>query len=538
MERAFKGVVKLYCEGASPTFTMPWQVGEQEAWTGSGFVVKFREEGLIITNAHVVDNAFSVRISRQEDAGKKLGKVLCVAHDLDLALVRVQGWDDAKDHALELATELPELFGVVHALGFPEGGTTVCVTKGVVSRIDTQLYAHAQSKGFGSLCAGTPGKLLILQIDAAINAGNSGGPAMGGEGRVMGVSSSALDNAQNVGYVIPSLLVQLFLDEYHENGKWVGVCEPGFAWRTLENKTLRERMGISTETGVLVTSVAPLGKLKHIVQATDVLLSIDGHSVSCEGTVCHRGMHTGVGVQLSLEHLITRKQRGATTTLGIVRSGEYRQVLLCHDPIPPLLPRYEGVDAFPSFAIFGGLVFTRLSMPLYQELIGGEEGIGLSKTSALINCAQRWKQYEDEDIVILLRVLRHPVNEGIDVTCSDLRVVSQVNGNKIATLGGLVTAALTVLRSSSQHLVFTFQVDDRLGINGVSSEEVLPVYHLLDADSEILAQNGISSPVSEDLGEIYAREAPSENVHVAGWLACLQALGKKYATTKRARTEA
>jgi S1-C subfamily serine protease len=537
MERGFKGVVKLYCEGASPTFAMPWQVGEQEAWTGSGFVVRFRDEGLIITNAHVVEHAFAVRISRQEDAGKKLGQILCVAHDLDLALVRVPGWSDAGNYALKLAEALPELFGVVHALGFPEGGTTVCVTKGVVSRVDAQIYAHAQAKGFGSLCAGTPGKLLILQIDAAINAGNSGGPALGEDGRVLGVSSSALDNAQNIGYVIPTLLVQLFLNEYASSGSWTGVCELGFSWRTLENKTMRERMGISTETGVLVTSVAPLGKLGHFLQESDVLLSIDGQTVSCEGTVCYRGTRTGIGVQLPLEYLITSKPRGTETTLGIVRSGQLLQITSCHGPVPPLLPRYEGADAYPSFAIFGGLVFTRLSMPLYQEMIGGEEGIGLSKTSTLISCAQRWKQHPDEDVVILLRVLRHPINEGIDVTCSDLRVVSDVNGKRVATLADLVTAALAVLHDDSPHLVFTFQVDERLGINGVTSTEVLPTLGLLEADGEILSQNGISAPVSEDLREIYAKEAPADNANVAIWLACLQALRKKCVSKKRVRTE-
>ncbi len=165
---AFKGVVKVHCEGAAPSYSLPWQIGEQEAWSGSGFFVQASPEFLVLTNAHVVQNAFVVRISDEAKPGKRKAEVVCVAPDLDLALLRVPY---AKSQVtLQLASALPDLFSGVVALGFPEGGTTICVTKGVVSRVDTQLYAHMESKGFSALTAGTPGKLLILQIDAAINA--------------------------------------------------------------------------------------------------------------------------------------------------------------------------------------------------------------------------------------------------------------------------------------------------------------------------------------------------------------------------------
>ena len=516
MECVIKCVVKLYCEGARPVFMLPWQVAEQDTWTGSGFVAQVGGKCYVVTNAHVVEHAFTVRVSRQQDSVKHIGNVVCVAHDLDLALVHVLELVGVTTIALDLASDLPRLFSVVHALGFPMGGTTACVTKGVVSRIDAQVYAHAHAKGFGPLCACTPGKLLILQIDAAINPGSSGGPALGEDGAVLGVASSGIDKAQNIGYVIPASLVRMFLDEFRRTGAWAGVCEAGFAWRTLENPTLRAKLGVEAQGGVMLTSVAPLGKLKDVAFPTDVLVAIDGRAISSEGTVSLVQTEPDMVVQLPLDYLITSKAKHEASTVTLVRDGRSLELSVVFAPIAPLLPRYEGVDAWPTYAIFGGLVFTRLSMPLYQEMLGADEGICLSKTSALVRYTQGWKQNEEEDIVVLLRVLRHAVNEGIDVSESDLRVVASVNGTKVTTLAGMVSTAMAELRGESPYLTFSFDVDTRLGVFGVSAEEVLPTQGLLAADDDIMAQNGISAPVSSDLRKVYRRDAQKKSAAARG----------------------
>ena len=179
-------------------------------------------------------------------------------------------------------------------------------------------------------------------------------------------------------------------------------------------------------------------------------------------------------------------------------------------------------------------------MPLYQEMFSSDEGLGLSKTSMLIRQVQRWKQHADEEVVVLLRILRHPINEGIDVAASDLRVVTLVNDVAIRSLEGLVCRSLEAICSGShaatpQYLRYTFDVDDCLGISGVSSSEVLPIQGLLEADGCILAQNGIAAPVSPDLRAAYIQNAPGDHEHVATWLECLSALGRKCTPNKRAR---
>merc|ERR1712176_1666996 len=102
---------------------------------------------------------------------------------------------------------LPVLQDEVEVLGYPAGGDSLCVTKGVVSRIEMQEYAQAGER------------LLAMQIDAAINPGNSGGPVINEEMEVVGVAFQGIDeeNVENVGYVVPSSVVLHFLEDVRRN---------------------------------------------------------------------------------------------------------------------------------------------------------------------------------------------------------------------------------------------------------------------------------------------------------------------------------
>jgi S1-C subfamily serine protease len=482
-----RAVLKVHCQGAAPSYVLPWQVEEQESWTGSGFLVRAAGRTLVVTNAHVVLHAFVVRVSEQS-ARKRLARVLCVAPDLDLALLDA---DYAPAPAPALAPALPELFSVVSSLGFPEGGSTVCVTKGVVSRVDAQAYAHLEGQGLSERCSGFPGRLLILQVDAAINAGSSGGPALSEAGEVVGVASSGLSNAQNVGYIIPVPVLAMFLAEFERTGCWSGVCELGFVSRPLESEALRRYYGVGA--GVLtgrraaaprITDVAPLGAAAAL-RAGDVLLAVDGREVQSDGTA--RLLIDEREVVLALDHFVTSKRPGEEVVLRVQRQGAELSLRLVAGPCPQMLPRYCGVDARASFAIFGGLVFTRLSVPLLQELCLAEDAPA-ARVAALA-AAHRWPRERGEELVVLLRVLHHPINEGV---CAELQIVTHVNGEAVRSLAGLVQQAQRLSSAGSGFLRFSFSAS-------ALTEEVLPVEGLREADEEILAENGIAGRISSDL---------------------------------------
>ena len=273
---------------ASPNYLQPWQMNPQHAHKGSGFIIDGQR---IITNFHVVENAIDVRLRKHGVARRWRGKVVVAAHDVDLAVVTVHEeeegngasfWEGTQPSVLD--TSLPSLQSVVSVVGFPTGGTTICVTQGVVSRIDCKNYR------LGYTAAHNPGRLLVIQIDAAINPGNSGGPAFLANGSVAGVAFQGLGGqVDNIGYIIPALLLKHFLASLeaetpalappvgapppppaaaaaaaaaaagYDVPRYPGVADIPFKIMELRNRSLRDRLKVAPEqTGVVVTKVSPI----------------------------------------------------------------------------------------------------------------------------------------------------------------------------------------------------------------------------------------------------------------------------------------
>jgi S1-C subfamily serine protease len=158
-------VVKVYATHSEPDFLIPWQKKHQTTSTSSGFVLDVPGIGYrVMTNAHSVEYGSVVQVQRRGDDEKHAAVVEAVGNECDLALLRVDSLfaptDESgrKPYALPLGP-LPPLQDEVEVLGYPAGGDSLCVTKGVVSRIEMQEYAQAGAR------------LLSMQIDAAINPG-------------------------------------------------------------------------------------------------------------------------------------------------------------------------------------------------------------------------------------------------------------------------------------------------------------------------------------------------------------------------------
>jgi hypothetical protein len=163
---ALDSVLKVYATHSEPDFLIPWQKRHQTTSTSSGFVIDVPGIGMrVMTNAHSVEYGSVVQVQRRGEDEKHEAVIEAVGNECDLALLRVDSlFPPASDNksasqgntfALELGP-LPSLQDEVEVLGYPSGGESLCVTKGVVSRIETQEYAQAGAR------------LLAMQIDAAI----------------------------------------------------------------------------------------------------------------------------------------------------------------------------------------------------------------------------------------------------------------------------------------------------------------------------------------------------------------------------------
>ena len=220
--RAESAVVKVFSTMRRPDVAKPWAKQAPAEATGSGVIIDGHR---ILTNAHVVAYASQVQVQGNQSGDKVSASVEAFAPGIDLAVLKLEDESFFNTRpALPRAKALPQVKDPVLAYGFPAGGTSLSITRGIVSRIEFVPYNYLTSG-------------LRIQIDAPINPGNSGGPAVA-DGRMIGLTFSHLSNSENIGYIIPNEEIELFLTDI-EDGHYDG--KPGMydGLQTLENPALR-----------------------------------------------------------------------------------------------------------------------------------------------------------------------------------------------------------------------------------------------------------------------------------------------------------
>lgn len=436
-------VVKVYCTHTEPDYNLPWQKQRQFTSTGSAFMIGDRK---LLTNAHCVEYNTQVKVKRRGDDTKYVAKVLAKGVDCDIALLSVEReefWTGARP--LKFGN-LPSLQDEVTVVGYPLGGDTISVTKGVVSRIEVTSYGSAE--------------LLGIQIDAAINPGNSGGPAFNDQGECIGVAFQGYrsEEVENIGYLIPTAVVAHFLDDYKRNGKYTGFPSLGVLLQRLENPSLRACLKVPSNEGVLVRRVEPTSGALNILKEGDVIVSFDGVDVGNEGTTPFRSTE-----RIAFRYLISQKFTGDEAELGIIRAGAFMKIKVVVKPRLQLVPDYIE-EGEPSYLVVGGLVFTPLSEPLIEE--EHEDNIGLKLLAKARHSLPRFK---GEQIVIVSQVLANEVNIGYEDMCNEQ--VLKFNGVRIKNIHHL---AHLVDSCKDKYLVFEFEDNYLAVLERKASAEALP----------------------------------------------------------------
>jgi S1-C subfamily serine protease len=236
--------------------------GEQEG-AGSGFVVT--PDGFALTNSHVVHGASDVEVRLRD--GRTLGaQVIGDDPDTDLAVIRFE----AKDlRAVRLArTQALRVGQLAIAIGNPYGFEAT-VTAGVVSALGRSLRAQS-------------GRLMdnLIQTDAALNPGNSGGPLVSSRGEVIGVNTAVILPAQGLCFAVPADTALFVAGRLIKDGRirraWLGLG----GQTAPVARTVARFHGLSADTGVLVLSVEPKGPAAAAgVQEGDVIVGLAGQEV-------------------------------------------------------------------------------------------------------------------------------------------------------------------------------------------------------------------------------------------------------------------
>ncbi|CAE8584855.1 unnamed protein product, partial [Polarella glacialis] len=416
-------VVKVYCVHSCQDNQQPWTNKPQEESSGSGCAIFHNGEQCILTNAHVVSDASYVEVRKAGDAKKYTATRVKLAHECDLALLRVSDksfWEGviaspkSKIVPLEFGS-MPSLQDEVSVVGYPEGGEGVSITQGVVSRIEIQTYVHSGAS------------LLAIQIDAAINPGNSGGPALDEDGDLIGIAFQNQQQSQNIGYVIPVPTIQHFLADTdpEDSGRCMGFCSLGLFWQELVNEQLRRFMKLGPERhGVLVRGLMPLSLAEGLVQRGDVLLAMDGKQVANDGTIL-----VGHEERLSFQHLIHLKFPGDKVHLILLRDNQEVSVDV---PVRPMRRLVCGTvyDNPQPYFLYGGIVFVPLTTPYLQEW--GDEWRGDGPHDLVTLALVGLRKHPEEQVVILSKCLPNERTAGY--SSLDNRQVIAVCGEPVLNL--------------------------------------------------------------------------------------------------------
>jgi serine protease Do len=282
------------------------QPGEEEdaptaQGAGSGFFIS--AEGFIVTNNHVVANATKITVKLSD--GRELdARLVGRDADTDLAVLKVEG-SDFKFVTFEEAAE-PRVGDWVIAVGNPFGlGGTA--TAGIVS---------ARARDIGD---GTTPYTDYLQIDAAINRGNSGGPTFDIYGRVIGVNSvivSPTGGSVGIGFAIPASIAKTVTDRLMSGQ----AIQRGYLGVQIQNlpEEYRGPLGLSADQeGAYVAEVTPGGPADEAgLRAGDIVVSLNGDSIESSTELTRRVGQARPGEMLRLE--IIREERRQTIN---VRSG-------------------------------------------------------------------------------------------------------------------------------------------------------------------------------------------------------------------------
>lgn len=416
---AEKSVVQIINGFQIPSWSQPWQFGQPQFDSGTGFLI---EGNRIMTNAHVVSWTKQLQVRRYHDPNKYYAKVEFIGHDVDLAVLKV---DDPHFYdgmqPLQLG-DLPKVRSAVVTYGFPAGGDQISYTRGVVSRIEVESYVHPGNRAY-----------LAVQTDAAINPGNSGGPVIQDD-KVVGVAFEGVSGLENTGYFIPTSIVHHFLDDI-KDGTYDGVPESGLRLAPLENPAYRRKLKLPDDNnhGVRVDSLLDIPTTKALIQPDDVIMQVGDYPVDKDGTITYQGNTVGVSVAFDQE------QNNDTLPLKIWRNGQMVDVSMPVHVYNQDTAEGNQYDTLPRYYIYGGLVFTPISLDYLKTT--GANNTESGGRELIYELAYR----HDEDPanwrpepVVLTSILDDPVNANLRTRSQTM--VDTINGMRINSLNDVPKA--------------------------------------------------------------------------------------------------
>jgi serine protease Do len=299
----------------------PFKVsGRISTVAGSGFIID--DEGLVLTNSHVVFDRQAIVVIL-DDGSKVEANVLGADPIFDLAVLRIPVPNEGHPVAVLGDSDSVRIGEDVIAIGNPFG-LEQTLTRGIVS-------------GLNRILPGSPLLTLpLIQTDASINPGNSGGPLINRCGEVIGINTSILAEAQNIGFAIPINVAKSIIPELVEHGRvirpWLGVSGK------LVKRELMEIINLPLVDGFLIETVDPGSPAQQVgIHGGDLPLTIGGTEILLGGDIITEINGQAADNPEDLLKLIGTLKVGDKVRLTLFHKNKTRNIEL-NLPERPILP--------------------------------------------------------------------------------------------------------------------------------------------------------------------------------------------------------
>ena len=300
-------------------FQIPQQVQNgtkyQEVGAGSGFIVS--EDGLVLTNKHVVSDNKADYTVFMNDGKKYSAKVLALDPVQDLAVIKIEPREGEKFQAVTLGdSDGLQIGQTAIAIGNALGQFRNTVSVGVVSGLGRTVSASDQIGSFSETLQD------IIQTDAAINAGNSGAPLLNLRGEVIGINTAMAQGAQGIGFAIPINMAKNDIDQVKTINK---IVYPFLGVRyVIVDEQIKEKYDLSIAYGVLILkgdkgeAAVTKGSAaeKAEIKEKDVILEINGKKINKENTLAKAILNYNPGDKIALKILRDGKEINVDVILG------------------------------------------------------------------------------------------------------------------------------------------------------------------------------------------------------------------------------
>lgn len=422
--KASNTVVQIYSNGASFNWMFPFVAPKQTQGAGSGFFIN--KEGCLLTNYHVIKESASILAFVPALGRKPLElKIIGICPEADVALLKLEPESLAllKENLgevpfLELGdSDLLYPTAPVLALGYPLGLRSLKSTLGVIGGRE---YIFGKS---------------FMHITAPINHGSSGGPLLNKDGKVVGINSAGIREAQNIGYIIPINDVKIILNDLYKN-TILRKPDLGIDFNYTTNE---HALSLSNPlpAGVYISFVTEKSVGEKIgLKAGDMLYEINGFKVDSYGDVTVRWRS---GEKISFKELLLRFPVNEKLELGVYRGGQKLVLKGIFEtsvvyPIRFIHPDFEpeAID----YEMFAGLCIMQLRYNHFPVLPGTTL---LKQFTKLEN--------KNQEVLVVTTVLPGSMADKIDCFNSG-SLIESVNKKKVTNLEQLREALLLSVKTN------------------------------------------------------------------------------------------